>query len=381
MVLAAWKAWRPRRTEVERSNSRKPFQILFPNPNHGIVPADNAPIEEDDNWMVRIVASFRKVLGKRIFNAVLTVVMIMILNFLLFRIMPGDPAKLLTPRTPNVSDWAYQRNVDMMGLNEPWYVQLYKYFVGTFTGDWGISYIYEQPVIDVMGNAIVWTMLLLGTASVLTFVFGIVLGKMAANRRGKPTDVAITGFGLFFYGMPIFWLGIMLMILFVGVLNMFPVGGYMTPGTSPFPLTLDKIGDIIWHMALPVATLTIGSIAGIVLIQRNSLVDVLTEDYIMTAYAKGLTEKQVMKRHATPNARLPVVTTLAMDAAFILGGAFQIEVVFSYKGIGYMTIYAIEKQDYPLLQFIFFIGGVAVVIANLMADLVLVKLDPRVTIT
>jgi peptide/nickel transport system permease protein len=327
------------------------------------------------------VASFRKILAKRVFNAILTIVMIMLLNFLLFRIMPGDPATLLTPRTPNVSDWAYDRNVEMMGLNDPWWVQLYKYFVGTFTGDWGISYIYEKPVIEVMGNAFVWTLLLLGTSSALTFIIGIVLGKMAANRRGKTTDVTITGFGLFFYGMPIFWLGIMLMIIFVGVLNLFPVGGYITPGVSPTPLTFEKVGDILWHMALPCATLTIGSVAGIILIQRNSLIDVLTEDYIVTAYAKGLTEKQVMKVHATPNARLPVVTTLAMDTAFILGGAFQIEVVFSYKGIGYMTIFAIEKQDYPLLQFIFFIGGVAVVIANLVTDLLLVKLDPRVTIT
>jgi peptide/nickel transport system permease protein len=132
---------------------------------------------------------------------------------------------------------------------------------------------------------------------------------------------------------------------------------------------------------LPAATLTIGSIAGIILIQRNALIDVLTEDYITTAYAKGLSEKQVMKKHATPNARLPIVTTIAMDTAFILGGAFQIEWVFTYKGIGWVTIDAISRKDYPVLQFIFLIGGVAVVLANLISDLVLVKLDPRVSIT
>ena len=118
-----------------------------------------------------------------------------------------------------------------------------------------------------------------------------------------------------------------------------------------------------------------------VLLMRNSLVDVLTEDYIVTAYAKGLSERQVMKKHASLNARLPIVTTLAMDTAFILGGVFQVEVIFTYKGIGWYTINAIENQDYPMLQFIFFIGGVAVVIANLLAALVLVRLDPRVKIT
>ncbi len=327
------------------------------------------------------MASFRRVLGKRLFNAFITIVLIMVVNFMLFRVMPGDPAKLMTPRTPTTTDAAYWNNVEMMGLNDTYPEQFYKYFVMTFTGNWGTSYMYEDPVIEVMGNAIVWTLLLLGISSALTFIIGIVLGKIAAHRRGKPADIAITGFGLFFYGMPIFWFGILLMVLFVSIFSIFPAGGYLTAGTQPWPLTLEKVWDIGMHLVLPVTTLTIGSVAGIVLIQRNSLIDVLTEEYIVTAYAKGLTEKQVMKTHATPNARLPVVTTLAMDAAFILGGAFQIEVVFSYKGIGYMTIQAIEKQDYPILQFIFFIGGVAVVIANLAADLILVKLDPRVSIT
>ncbi len=326
------------------------------------------------------MSSFRKVLAKRIFNAFVTILLIMLVNFLLFRIMPGDPAQLMTPRSPTTSPVAYEKNVEMMGLDQPLYIQLYKYFVGTFTGDWGISYLNEKPVLEEVGGAIKWTVLLLGTASILTFLAGIILGKIAARRRGKPVDVMITGFGLFFYGMPIFWFGIILMVIFAAQLNWFPSSGYMSSGMVP-ELTVAAVSDIIWHMTLPVMTLTIGSVAGIVLIQRNSLVDVLTEEYIVTAYAKGLDERQVMKRHATPNARLPVVTTLAMDTAFILGGAFQIEVVFSYQGLGYMTIEAIGKQDYPLLECIFLIGGIAVVIANLLADLMLVKLDPRVSIT
>jgi peptide/nickel transport system permease protein len=324
----------------------------------------------------------RKVLAKRVFNAFLTILLIMLVNFLLFRVMPGDPALLMTPRTTvDNYDEIYARNVETMGLNESSWVQLYKYFIGTFIGDWGVSYRYETGVLDVIGDAIIWTTFLLGIASFITFVGGIALGKIAARRRGKTTDVAITGFGLFFYGMPIFWFGLILMLIFVSALDMFPVGGYITSGVSPTPMTFGKLFDILHHATLPIATLAIGSLAGIILIQRNSLVDVLTEDYIMTAYAKGLSEKEVMKRHATPNARLPVVTTIAMDIAFILGGAFQVEVVFSYKGIGWVTVDAIYNQDYPLLQFIVFIGGVAVVIANLIADIILVKLDPRVTIT
>ena len=239
---------------------------------------------------------------------------------------------------------------------------------------------HELPVAEVVANSILWTVLLLGLSSILTFVIGIVLGKLAAARRGRTTDVTITGFGLFFYGMPIFWFAIVLMVIFAVWWDIFPVAGYMDAGRSP-EFTLDAIINILWHMALPLMTLTIGSLAGIILIQRNSLIDVLTEEYIVTAYAKGLSEKQVMRRHATPNARLPVVTTIAMDTAFILGGAFQVEWVFTYKGIGWVTIDAIEKYDFPVLQFVVLIGGVAVVIANLLADVLLVLLDPRVKIT
>ncbi len=326
--------------------------------------------------------SFRQVLPRRVFNAFLTIVLIMVVNFMLFRIMPGDPALLMLPRNPDQDTQAlYEENIRRMGLDkEPW-EQFVLYFYGTFTGDWGESYIKKQPVIEVVSRALSWTCLLLIWSTVLTFAIGVALGKMAARRRGKPTDLAITAFGIFFYGMPIFWFGIVLMVIFSSELNWLPSGGYITAGVQPWPLSPEVAWDLFKHMLLPGGTLVIGAIAGIVLIQRNSLIDVLTEDYITTAYAKGLSETQVMKKHATPNARLPIVTTIAMDMAFILGGAFQVEYVFSYKGIGYLTIEAIDKKDFPLLQSLFLIGGIAVVAANLIADLILVKLDPRVSIT
>jgi len=326
--------------------------------------------------------SFRQVLPKRVFNAFLTILMIMMLNFMLFRVMPGDPALLMVPRNPDQDTEAlYQANVDRMGLDKELYEQVIPYFVNTFTGEWGDSYIKKAPVIEVVGRALSWTCLLLVWSMALTFAIGIYLGKIAARKRGKAPDLAITSFGIFFYGMPIFWFGIVLMVIFTTELHLLPSGGYITAGVRPFPLTIDVVIDLMRHVLLPGSTLLIGAIAGIVLIQRNSLVDVLTEDYVVTAYAKGLSEKQVMKRHAGPNARLPVVTTIAMDTAFILGGAFQVEYVFSYKGLGWLTIEAINKKDYPILQCVFLIGGMAVVLANLIADLLLVKLDPRVSIT
>ncbi|MGD9962706.1 MAG: ABC transporter permease [Thermoplasmata archaeon] len=327
------------------------------------------------------MASFRRILTRRVFNAIVTILLIALVNFLLFRVMPGDPAAMYLPRNPDQDTMAlYWANVERMELNGTLPEQLVSYFIDTFTGEWGYSYLSKRPVTEVVAVALSWTALLLTVSSVLTFLIGIILGKTAARRRGKPADLVITGIGLFFYGMPIFWFGIMLMVLFSTELGILPSGGYITPGTYP---SFDPAAmlDIAIHLVLPVATLVIGGIAGIILIQRNSLIDVLTEDYITTAYAKGLSEKQVMRRHATQNARLPIVTTMAMDMAFILGGAFQVEWVFSYKGIGWVTIDAIGKKDYPVLQFVFLIGGIAVVLANLIADLVLVKLDPRVSIT
>ena len=326
--------------------------------------------------------SLRRVLVKRVFNAFITIVLIMSLNFAQFSLMPQDPALLMIPRSPTLdTQQIYEENIELFGLDKGAWEQFYLYVINTFKLDWGVSYSYREPVADLMTSALAWTALLLGISTALTFIIGMVLGKLAARKRGKPADVAITTFGIFFYGMPMFWFALILMVVFSIRLNWLPSGGYISPGELPFPLTIDKIADIARHLVLPVTALVIGAIAGIILIMRNSLIDVLTEDYITTAYAKGLTEGQVMKRHASPNARLPIVTTLAMDMAFILGGAFQIEWVFSYQGIGWLTIDAIQKSDFPLLQFVFLIGGAAVVMANLIADILLAYLDPRISTT
>ena len=324
---------------------------------------------------------FRRIFARRLFNAFITILLIMSLNFVLFRMVPADPALLMMNRDPQTTEATYWRNVEIMGLNDSLPEQYVGYMIDTFTLEWGISYQYREDVVDVTKAAVGWTVLLIGTSTIFTFIIGVALGKIAALRRGKASDITITGFGIFFYGMPVFWFALVLLIVFAGWLSWFPSAHRMEPGQHLFPLTFDKIVDVIEHMVLPVATMTVGALAGIILIMRNSLVDVLTEDYIVTAYAKGLSGREVMQRHAGPNARLPIVTTLAMDVAFIFGGAFQVEIVFNYKGIGWYTIQAIWNSDYPLCQFIFLIGGVAVVVANLIADLVLVKLDPRVQIT
>lgn len=237
--------------------------------------------------------SFRVILAKRVLNAIVTILLIMALNFALFRLLPGDPAVLMMNRSTHESDFAYWYNVELMGLNDSYAEQFVKYYIMTFTGEWGISYQHQKNVTDVLEGAIYWTILLMGVSMFFMFLIGIALGKLSARRRGKATDLAITGFGLFFYGMPVFWFGIVLMVIFVGWFHLLPAKGYMTDGVVLYPITPWKIWDILVHMTLPAVTLAVGSVAGVILLMRNSLVDVLTEDYIVTAYAKGLNEKQV----------------------------------------------------------------------------------------
>ena len=158
--------------------------------------------------------SFRRILVKRVFNAFITIILIMSLNFVLFRLVPVDPAAIMIEKDPQTTQAAYWRNVELMGLNDTLWEQFLKYLEMTFTGQWGESYYYEQPVFDVTEAAIYWTILLIGVSTALTFLAGIALGKIAALRRGKTADLTITGFGIFFYGMPVFWFAIILLIIF-----------------------------------------------------------------------------------------------------------------------------------------------------------------------
>jgi len=196
-----------------------------------------------------------------------------------------------------------------------------------------------------------------------------------------------TGFGLFFYGMPFFWLALVMQLAFTRPqfdLNWWPV----FPASLRYDITidvfswgrLDHLLSAFYHMVLPAATLSIGTVAGVALVMRNSLIDVMTEDYVVTARAKGLPERLILRRHVLPNGLPPMVTLIALDMAFIFGGAYQVEYVFSYEGIGWVTITAINAFDFPVLQFVVVLGGIAVVIANFLADLVLLKIDPRIKV-
>jgi len=324
----------------------------------------------------------RRVIVKKSTNAAAAILLILIANFVLFRVLPGDPATQFfrSAQGARPSEELIERQRQILGIGDPIHVQLGKYLVNTFTGEWGYSFFRKsQLVTDIIAQKAAWTLLLVGTSTLITLWLGIVIGAMSAWRRGKAFDLGSLGVGFFFYSMPTFWLGLLLVVLFhrtLGVIRLFPGSGATSipPPTEPLALTV----DVLSHLALPVITLVLVQLAGITLIMRSSLIEVLTEDYVVTAKAKGLSDRQVLKRHAIPNARLPMVTVIALNLAFIVTGAIQVETVFNYDGVGLLTVEAFQDSDYPVLQGLFLILTFAVVIANLVSDFVYAYLDPRV---
>lgn len=334
--------------------------------------------------------SFRRILARRLINVVITILGIITLNFLLINLMPGEPILNMVPRDPKFDPALKQELIDKFHLEDPIWERYVVYMYNTLAGDWGTSYMAnERKVLDIIMVDIRWTMLLVGASTVFTILIGMAMGAYSAYRRGGAFDLSASAMSLFFYGMPVFWFAILLQLLFSSHFlgldwwPQFPPSGYYDTDTHGpvFQWRLPIILSVMKYLVVPSLTLALATVAGVSLIMRSSLIDVMTEDYVQTARAKGLTDYQVLRRHVLPNGMPPMVALIAMDIAFIIGGAYQVEVIFRYPGIGYRTIKAINDLDFPILQFIVVIGGVAVVIANFLADIALLYLDPRIRIS
>lgn len=332
-----------------------------------------------------------RIVIRRVINAVVTIFGILCFNYALIHLMPGNPEANLAPHNPQYAGFL-QENIRVFGLDKPQWQQFLIYLENTFTLNWGISYYYKIPVADKIIPALAWTLLLVGSSTIITIVIGMLLGSYAAVKRGKPFDLISTGVGIFLYGMPIFWLGLMLQLAFAkgSIFQQyfswwptFPLGGRIDedPSFPPWAWDWTHISSVLTHLFLPALTLALGTLAGVSLVMRSSLIDVMTEDFVLTAKAKGLSDRQVLRRHIFPSGLPPMVSLIALDLAFVVGGAYQVEWVFNYKGIGWLTIDAIDHLDFPMLQFIVVIGGIAIVLGNLISDFILLWLDPRIKIT
>lgn len=325
-----------------------------------------------------------------------TILFVIILNFFLFRVLPGDPARAGI-RDPRLKQDAIEVLRVRFGLDKPVIncfeslnpvkfgdcnvnpldTQFFIYVRNLLQGELGISYHSNRPVAELLTERLWNTVLLIGAGQILAIIFGVTFGVFAAWRARTALDYGAVMASLVAWSLPTFWLGIIL--LFWGSGQGFPVAGKATPGASTLPL-LQQWGDIARHMFLPTLTYTIVYMGEYTLIMRSSLVDVLSEDYILTAKAKGLSTFQILKDHAIKNAMLPLVTVIAINLGFTVAGAIQIEAVFSWPGLGSAIVDAVNRRDFPVLQGAFLLIAVAVIIANLLADLTYTLLDPRVTV-
>jgi ABC-type dipeptide/oligopeptide/nickel transport system permease component len=310
--------------------------------------------------------------ARRIAVAVATLIAIIVFNFFLFRTL-GDPKKdLIRGRLkPDVrAAIIHERGYDKGELTQFW-----RYVVDLAHGDLGDSSVSEKPVIDEVGSAIPNTLLLLGLATLLSMWIGTRLGILAAWRRGRPKDTLIGQISLAFYSMPDFWLGMVFIGVFAGSLAWLPGGLKATPGGGG---GFDHIRDVATHMILPTVTLALGEIGQYVFISRAAVADVMDADHVLTARAIGLQPLAVRRRHIVPSARLPMVTQIALNLGFVLGGAITVEALFSWPGIGLATLNAIQAKDFPMLQGLYLVTSLLVIVCNLTADLLYARLDPRV---
>lgn len=291
--------------------------------------------------------------------------------------MPGDPASMLV-RNPRMNAESLERVTRMFGLDKPVHEQFLMYARDLSRGELGTSFIFRKPVILIIGERLAATLLLTVVAELLAIGIGLFVGILAAWKRATPVDVAALGFTLVSYSMPTFWLGILMVALFSGALGLFPVSGMISPALV-FADGWTKAVDVLGHLFLPAVTLALVLAGEYALIMRNSMIEVLTEDYITTARAIGLPERDVLRKHALPNALIPMSTVIAMSLGFTVTGALQVETVFSWPGLGRLMYDALKGRDYPLLQGIFLITSIAVIGANFAADILYRYIDPRVS--
>lgn len=321
---------------------------------------------------------------------------VVILNFFLFRILPGDPARQgirdprLTPQAIeairvrfgldkpiiNCFDSLNPIKIGSCGVN-PLDTQFFIYVGNLFKGELGTSFYYNRPVEEVLGERLWNTILLIGTGQILAIIIGVIFGLFAAWKARTVIDYSALISGLVAWSLPTFWLAIIL--LFWGTNHGLPIGGKATPGMSSYPF-MQQMGDLLQHLFLPTLAYTIIYMGEYMLIMRSSLLDVLAEDYILAAKAKGLTAFQILKDHALKNSMLPLVTIIAINLGFTVAGVVQIETVFSWPGLGGAIFESVGRKDYPLLQGAFLLIAICVILANLIADLTYSYLDPRVQV-
>jgi peptide/nickel transport system permease protein len=347
----------------------------------------------------------RSYIIKRIIYSIALIIIVICLNFTIFFLMPGDPYGAFLPARSNTRPEVLENIRKFWGFYDPPYVKLAKYIVNLMSWNFGVSIRNLGSVSEQMAGRIPYTLILLGSSTILAIIFGLFLGVYVAHRRGGMFDTANVSFSLVVGSLPTFWMGLVFLFIFSTSLHWFPPGLAMPPQWAingpgfkgfPVPLTIGTTSfpnvtfafnpsDIVEfirgygiHAFLPVLVLTLFQYGGHLLLTRAVMVEALTEDYIVTARAKGVTEREVLFKHALKNASLPIITNIALSFGFILSGAIITETVFSWPGLGTWIWDAIQTSNYPVLMASFYVIALCAIIAILLADLIYGVVDPRI---
>jgi peptide/nickel transport system permease protein len=300
------------------------------------------------------------------------------MNFLIPRLMPGNPVQILLARFQGrLSPQAASALTALFGLNHASMLSQYgAYWAHLARGNLGISFtFFPTPVTQVISSSLPWTAVLIGVSTVLSFAIGTLLGIVTGWRRGSWLDNLLP-IMTFFSSVPYFWLGLVAVYFLAAHLHWFPLSGGYSQSTS-IGFSGVFLGSAVYHALLPAFTIVVSSVAGWLLGMRNMMVTTMSQDYVVMAEAKGLSTRRVMFTYAARNAVLPSIASFAMSLGFVVSGAILVEIVFSYPGIGYVLFQAVTNEDYPLMQGIFLVITLVVLAANFAADLAYVALDPR----
>ena len=306
--------------------------------------------------------------------------LLVVISIVLFALINSVPGGLLTAyeNNPDITPEDYARLQAKYGLNDPIPVKYVKWATNLLSGDWGTSFVSKRPVIDEIADRLPNTLLLMGVSFIVTLLIAIPLGILSALRQYSIFDHIATTFAFAGQSLPVFWFGLILIIVFAVVLKgpdgrpLLPGAGMTTPG-QPFSLI-----DLAKHMILPVTMLSVVSAAGYMRFMRSSMLEVIYQDYVRTARAKGLAERAIITGHALRNALIPMVTLIMLDVPTLFGGAIFTETIFAWPGMGRLFVDAAFKTDYPVLMALLMINATLIVLANLAADVIYAYLDPRI---
>jgi peptide/nickel transport system permease protein len=316
----------------------------------------------------------KRYLIKRLIISVPLVLIIMILNFTIIHLAPGDPVAFMISGVEFLTPAVYEAQRAKLGLDKPLYVQLYIYLSNLIRGDWGFSYTYRRPVIDIIMSRVPNTLLLTISSYIVSAFLGVATGVIASKKPYGRIDNIISTFSLVTWSMPYFWMGLIFLLVFGLYTGWFPIHGMYEVGLTG----MEKTINILWHLVLPASCLALGRFANLTRLSRASMLEEIRKDYIITAWGKGLDERVVYYKHAFRNALLPIVTVLALKLRDLFSGSLLIETIFGWPGIGTLTYDSILSRDYNMLIGVFLIISIITILANLIADISYAYLDPRI---